>query len=390
MHSAKLRARRGFTLPETLISMTLMLTLIALSTQLFRIQSQAVSMQNGRLDAQSNSRYALSLLDRELRMAGVGVVDAQPLFVEAGPLSLAFNADLVSLDTADLGAVYINPDADSAGVDVMRTGEKLTLPGTSVQYPDTTYMQAVGIPSNAETMFYWLSRDSTSPRANEYILFRRVNARPAKVVARGIVYGGAGDTIFQYFKSDTLGNLIPISSSLLPLVHTAPIHGSQADTAKSALLDSIRQVRVQFTSLYHDPRTNVDVTRRLQLVIHMMNAGLIHHTTCGNPPLPVTPTAVVTPGNGGSIPQTYVTISWSPSVDDGTGEKDVERYALYRRLSTVSTFDEPFASVPAAQSSYSFQDTDLLSGQTWVYGVSAQDCTPAMSSVGTTAPVVIP
>jgi len=55
--------------------MTLMLILIGLSTQLFRKQSESVSTQNGRLDAQSNSRYALSLLDRELRVAGVGVVD---------------------------------------------------------------------------------------------------------------------------------------------------------------------------------------------------------------------------------------------------------------------------------------------------------------------------
>jgi hypothetical protein len=376
---------------ETMLSMTLMLTLIGLSTQLFRKQSNAVSTQNGRLDAQSNSRYALSMLERELRMAGAGVVDAQPLLVQAGALAITFNGNLVSLDTGDVGAVYINPDADSAGVDVLRNTEKITLPGTTTLYPDSTYMQATGVTSNAETISYWLSHDSTSSRTNEYILFRRVNARPPRLVARGIIYGGASDTIFQYFKGDTLGNLTPISTAALPLIHTAAIHGSQSDAGIPALIDSIRQVKVQFTTVYHDARTNADTYRRLQLTIHLMNAGLIHHTTCGNQPLSVAaPTATVFAANGGTIPQTYVRLSWSPSVDDGGGERDVERYALYRRLSGATTFDQPFASVPGGSPSYTFQDTDIISGQTWIYGVAAQDCTPASSSVSVTTAVVIP
>jgi type II secretory pathway pseudopilin PulG len=389
--SRRLRARRGFTLAETLLSMTLMLTLIGLSTQLFRKQSQAVSTQNGRLDAQSNSRYALSMLDRELRMAGAGVVDAQPLLVEAGPLAITFNANLVALDTGDIGAVYINPDADSAGVDALKTNEKITLPGTSIQYPDSTYMQASGITSNAETISYWLSHDSTSSRANEYILFRRVNARPARIVAKGIIYGGATDTVFQYMKSDTLGVLTPISPASLPLTHSAVVHGSQADAGTAALIDSIRQVNVQFTTVYHDARTNADTFRRLQLTIHLMNAGLIHHSTCGNQPISVTsPTATVFAANGGTIPQTYVRLTWSPSSTDGGGERDVERYALYRRLTGATTFDQPFASVPGGSPSYTFQDTDIISGQSWIYGVAAQDCTPSSSAVSVTTSVVIP
>ncbi len=381
--------RRGFTLVETLLSMTLMLALIGMSTQLFRKQSNAVATQTGRLDAQSNSRYALSSLDRELRMAGAGVVDMQPMLVQAGALAITFNADLVALDTGDLSAVYINPDADSSAVGVLRNTSKITLPGTSTQYPDSTYMQAAGVPSNAETVSYWLSRDSTSSRSNEYILFRRVNARPARVVARGILYGGASDTIFKYFKGDTLGNLTPISPALLPLIHSAAVHGSQADVGTKALIDSVRQVTVQFTSVYHDARTNADTYRRMQLTIHLMNSGPIHPTTCGNSPLGVTPTATVTAGDGVTT-QSYVTISWTRSLDEGAGERDVERYALYRRLSGVATFDQPFASIPAGSSAYTFDDTDVLTGQTWVYGVTAQDCTPASSPIGQTANAVIP
>lgn len=367
-----------------------MLLMLGLSTKLFRTQSTSVAMQEGRLSAQQNSRFALSLLDRELRVAGVGVADAQPLVVMAGPLGMTFNADLVSLDTSDLGSVYINADADSAAVDVLKTNEKITLPGTAKLYPDTNYQQNVGVPSNAETISYWLSQDSTSTHANEYILFRRANARPPRVVARGIIYNGVADTIFQYFKTDTLGVLTPILPAALPLIHTAAIHGSPADTGASAVTDSIKQVKVQFTSVYHDPRTRADVLRRMQLTIHLMNAGLIRHTTCGNPPLGVTATAVVTPANGITVFQPYVTISWTASVDDGAGEKDVERYAIYRRLSAVATFDEPFASAPGGSPPYSVQDADVQSGQSWVYGVTALDCTPASSPMASTATVVIP
>jgi hypothetical protein len=385
-----LRARQGFTMIEMVLSMTLMLTVIGLSSKVFRKQADAVSAQSGVLDAQQNSRYALSLLERELRVAGVGVIDQQPLLVMANTLGITFNANLVSLDTGDLGSVYVNPDADSAAVDVLRTSERIILPGTAVGYPDTTYMAGGNVPSNAETISYWLSPDSTVSYNNEYVLWRRVNARPPKMVARGIVYN-TGDTVFRYFKSDSLGNLTEISKAALPLIHTAPIHGTPGDTSKSALTDSIKQVKVQLTSVFHDPKLGTAKYRRLNLTIKLMNAGLIHHITCGNPPIaPTNVNANVTAANGTTIPQTYVTITWSPSVDDGAGEKDVERYAIYRRLTTVTTFDLPIGSMPGGKAGYSFTDTDVQTGQQWVYAVASQDCTPAVSSAVAASSVTIP
>lgn len=384
-----LRARRGFTLAEVVLAMSLMLVLIGLSTQLFQKQSRAVATQAGRLDAQQNSRFAMSMIDRELRIAGVGVVDAQPLLVQAAPLAITFNADLAALDTGDKGAVYINPDADSAAVDVLRNSEKVTLPTSTNQYPDSTYMQNGGVPSNAETISYWLSHDSTSSYTNEYILFRRANARPAKVVAKGIVVN-PGDTVFQYFKADSSGTLHAVPIASLPLIHFAAMHGSAADTGTSSWTDSLREVKVTLVSVYHDPRTGKDVTRKMQSIVHLMNAGLIHRSTCGQPPIAVAVTATLTPADGITVMQPFVTIAWSPSVDDGSGENDVERYAIYRRLSSATTFDEPLTSVPAGSASYSFVDSDLQSGQSWIYGVAAQDCTPSSSSIGTAPAVVIP
>ncbi len=390
MNAPILRSRRGFTLLEMILAMSLMLAMIGMTAQLFRKQSASVSTESGYLDAQQNSRFAVSMLERELRVAGVGVVDQQPLLVMADTLSLTFNADLVALDTGDMGSVYINPNTDSASVDVLRTNEAITLPRTSTTYPETTYTSSPGVPSNAETISYWLSHDSTSSYSYDYVLFRRVNAKPARVVARGIVYN-PGDTIFHYFKSDTLGNLTEIPPSALPIIHTAAIHGSTADTAHSALTDSIREVRLQFTTVFHDPRSGQAKLRQQRAIIHLMNAGLLHHFTCGNPPLaPGSVTASVTAANGTTVPQTYVTVAWTKSVDDGAGEKDVIRYAVYRRLSSVATFDEPFAGVPAGAGSYSFNDIDVQSGQTWVYAVAAVDCSPATSPTAQSSSVVIP
>ena len=72
-----------------------------------------------------------------------------------------------------------------------------------------------------------------------------------------------------------------------------------------------------------------------------------------------------------------MTIRWTASVDDGTGEKDVERYAMYRRLSSVTTFDEPIGSLPAGASPTRSAIPTCRAARQWVYAVSALDCSPA-------------
>jgi hypothetical protein len=114
---------------------------------------------------------------------------------------------------------------------------------------------------------------------------------------------------------------------------------------------------------------------------------LIRRTTCGDPPLGVTPT-FTTSAAGAAVP--FVQLAWSHSTDDGGGEKDVETYAIYRKAPAATSFDQPFASVPAGSSTYTFTDNNVVSGDSWVYGVSAQDCTPSSSPIGTTTTVVVP
>jgi hypothetical protein len=165
----------------------------------------------------------------------------------------------------------------------------------------------------------------------------------------------------------------------MPIYH-GMIHGSPTDTGKAAITDSIRVVRLHFLAASRDPRTGKDALRVVDTQVRLMNAGLLQRTSCGQPPFSVTGVT-----NVSSLPAAKVknvTVAWTKSTDDGAGEKDIERYAIFRRLSTDLTFGDPVASIPASLlATYSFVDTQVTVNATYVYGVSAQDCTPALSSM---------
>jgi hypothetical protein len=117
-----------------------------------------------------------------------------------------------------------------------------------------------------------------------------------------------------------------------------------------------------------------------------MNAGLLHFTSCGQPPYGSGVPVAVSSAPG--APVLTVTLTWTKSSDDGAGEKDIERYAIFRRLSAATSFGDPVSSIPATMAaSYSYVDTQVQPNQTYVYGVAAQDCTPLLSGVTSALPV---
>ena len=87
-----------------------------------------------------------------------------------------------------------------------------------------------------------------------------------------------------------------------------------------------------------------------------------------------------------------VTVTWTATLDDASGEMDIERYAIFRRPSSQAAFLEPISSIPASKlATYSFVDTAVIAGNTYVYGIAAQDCTPNLSAVtGSLAVTVLP
>jgi prepilin-type N-terminal cleavage/methylation domain-containing protein len=382
--STPARDRSGFTLLEMIIAMTVMAIALGLTVPFFRTEVQAFGNIAGRDDAQQNARYGVTMIDRELRVAGVGVVDPQPLIVQAAPYAITFNVDLVSRDINDRGATYYDPDIDPNAAASLPKTSKITLPLSAVQYPDSNYNQAVGVPSEAETVSFWVAPDPDPSANGTYALFRRVNAMPATVVAKALVLP-TGEPAFRYFKADTLGQLVEIPQSMLPIYHSAAIHNSKADTAKSALTDSIRVVRVRITGQFID-RKGVKNARPVETGVRIMNAGLLHFHTCGDPPIFSSPVLAVV----STIPSTKVVVTWNSAIDQSSGEKDVEQYSIYRRSSANPLFTEPLASIPSGTPTYTFTDTQVQSGNSLVYGIAAVDCGGQSSAVNSAPLVIVP
>ncbi len=385
-----MRNRRGFTLIELTISMLLLLFIAGAAVQFLRRQTNLVTKETSRMDAMQNAQFAASQIDRDLREAGAGVADNQPMLVQIDSQAFTFNANLVSIDSGDVRAIYQLADADTNGSRSMLQSERRPLPNSSPvkNYPDTTYFAASGVQSGAETISYFLRPDSTTTLPNRYLLFRRDNALAPVLVARDLVRDARDTTpMFTYYKADTLNRLVPLAKNLFPLYHVM-IHGASNDTGKNALTDSIRAVRIHLLAASRDFRTGQDALRSVDVLVRVMNAGLLEYKTCGMPPL-TTPIPTVVSSAAGALTKS-VTITWGPSGDDGGGEKDIERYAIFRMLSTQTAFGDPISSIPAgAKASYSFVDTDVIAGNTYVYGIAAEDCTPLLSGVTSSLAVTV-
>ena len=390
-HAPARAARRGFSLTELVVAITLIALVFAVAIPFFQAQARAVGHHAGRLDTQLNVRFGLTTIERDLRAAGVGVVDAQPLLVEAAPLAVTFNADLVVRDSADGSAVYYDPDVSPSAAGGMTALGTVRLPATGAFYPDCTFVQtgAPGVRTRAETVSFYAAPDGSSGRADQYVLWRRVNGDPAEVVARGIVVPPGG-AIFRYFKTDSIGRLVEVQRDSLPMRHSAPMHGAAADVGRSALTDSVRVVTVQLVGRLHDRRANRDVVDTARTSVRLVNAGLLNRSTCGESPLfggAVSALADNDPSDGTA----RVRVWWGPATDELGGERDVERYVIYRRRAADPQFGEPFTSVASGGgATYALFDTQVTRGESYVYAVAAQDCTPSSSSLRVSGAVVVP
>lgn len=376
-------ARSGFTLLEIMISITILLMVFAMTFPLFRSQVEAMGSTAGRADAQQNVRFAISTIERQIRVAGAGVSDQQPLLVQADPFAVTFNADYAARDTAAeggaFGAVYFDPDLPVGSTMSMTPTQQITLPLSTVVWPTVAYTRGGGPPSAAETISFWVAPDNSPGSNGRYALFRRVNAMPIDTLARGIVLDPATPP-FTYQTIDASGTVQDVPAATLPAFHVA-IHGSPADTGSSALTDQIRFVKVHLIGSFIE-RDGTTSHRPADASIRLLNAGLLNHATCGDPPVfGQSVSAVASTGQ--------VLLSWAPATDESAGEKDVEKYVIYRRP-VAGAFADPLASIPAGQSSYSFTDTQVSSGNQWIYAVAAEDCGGQFSPLSVSNQVSVP
>ena len=86
---------------------------------------------------------------------------------------------------------------------------------------------------------------------------------------------------------------------------------------------------------------------------------------------------------------TQVRVAWTKSLEEAGGERDVSLYVVAKRLAAGTEWFELRNVVATNAASYSWDDQDFSIG-TWVYGVYAQDCSPANSGFTLSGSVVVP
>ncbi|MEX2466133.1 MAG: prepilin-type N-terminal cleavage/methylation domain-containing protein [Gemmatimonadota bacterium] len=382
------RGRAGMTLIELLVALTIFGVIISVALTFMAQQNTAFQTALERMSALRNARYAVTLLTQDLETLGTNVPGNQPSLVYADADVVTFSADYATNVAGDPFAVFHDPGAPAG--QVRAPGTSFTIPTTSVTAADTVYEVGPGIVSPAEMLTFYFAPDTTTARTDDFVLHRQINGAAAEVVARHLLRD-VNAPFFSFerevLEPDGTSALVSVPDSVLPVHHSEPLHLSPADTAASAMADSLRAVRltvIATNGLVGEDERSVRVERR----IGFPNAGRSVLSTCGSPPLfGDTLIATSTTLAGG---ESAVELVWGRALDEAGGEEDVVRYVLWRRDSGSSDWGEPYVAVPAGASTYTYQDATVESGTIYEFAVAAQDCTPTLSSLHSSGLVVVP
>ncbi len=382
------RPAAGFTLVELLITLVVFSAVMAGTLGFLRSQGRAMPLGSDRMNAVQNLEFALTTMQQRLRAAGANLPDAQPALIYAGTNVVAFNADFATNLPNDPFAVYYDPDVPAGAVTALTKAQSITLPLTTVAYPDTSYLIG-GINSPAETIIFFVAPDSSTARADDYALFEQVNGGPPSLVSRNII-GSPTTVYFEYYRLTRVGGAISLDSlpaAKLPLRHSVPIHFALADTGAAAVIDSVRGIRVTFTV---SNGQSGKAERRYTLVrfMELPNVGIATRRTCGD--APILGTTLTATGITQLDGKPAVRLAWNPATDEYGGEKDVVQYVIWRKRITDVTWGTPYLSLPAGSPTYLYDDAAVTSGVTYQYQLAAADCTPSSSPTTTSAPVTIP
>ena len=169
-------------------------------------------------------------------------------------------------------------------------------------------------------------------------------------------------------------------SSLLPLIRV-PLTSSMTgtDSANATRPDSIQAIRMNFRVTNGLTGTD-ERLRDVSTVVALPNNGMPSASICGRSPFPAGTLSAVqdaTPGSG------RVVLSWAASPDQEAGETDVWQYVIYQKLAGAPLWEDPVMNLgkTVGAPSYTLDVGGLVPGVNYDFGVSAQDCTPAMSTM---------
>lgn len=389
------RSRRGFTLTELLVTLTIFGIVISSAISFLLAQTKGFRQISLRSEQIQSGRFTRDVMRQELRTVGTNVTSDQPMVVYASDSVFAFNSDLLTnlVDSVRFtGAVYVDRYATADEASAMQLSAAGAIPGTSFAYPLAAYTRAAGTIGDAETVVFRFTRDTGSTDPTAFMLLRRVNGGEPEVLASGLKKS-TGKPFFRYWYDPTRYN--PLATTLdtvprnwLPLAKTVAKRGEVPDTgtAVSARIDQVRGVEVT----YESTRQINGKAEIVQYIVPMPNTAVAEQSRgCGRPPLD--PPGALAQWESDSL---AVMLTWGPAVDDGNGEQDAVRYVIWRKIVGAGSWGTALASISAKSgtASYSYKDTGVETGlgRWYQYGIAVQDCTPNLSGVTGSNTVKVP
>ena len=315
------RRPAGLTLIEILVAMTLTVAVFAITLPFLKTQTEAIGRGASRMDADQVARYAVTMIDRDLRRASAD--SGQPLLVLAAPRAIVFTADLLAADANGVDAVDIDLNLSASATTAWRLANAAALPTTGRTFPTRDYLDRRGAVSGRETISYWLSPDTVAGRTDLFVLWRRVNAGDSSAVVRELVLP-TDTAFFAYERPDTVTTGGVLGRGLRAIAGVRlPLYWD------SLAIDSIRAVSMRATGRYRDARTGVETTSTVRFSTMLVNSPGRLLSDCGVAPTPPTsPVSIAESKNNDGLWE--VKVSWSPSTDDAkaSGARDVRGYAL--------------------------------------------------------------
>jgi len=385
LNSAGSGSAPGFTIVELLVSLLVFGVVMTMAFRFLQVQNEGFRKGLDYMATLQTLRYAVGTLEQDIQTAGTNLVDGQPEVVYAGEDVVAFNSDYASRTPFDPFAVFFDPDLEDRVARSLTRDRRALIPESSFYYPDSTYRDGSGLAGPAETLIFFFTPDDNTEREDDYALYRQVNMEEPQLVASDLLQV-EGEPFFRYLTDNGLG-VDSIADDLLPLAHTAPIHGSQADTGRVSLVDSIRAVRVTVAAT-NGKEGELERTSELTRIVRMPNMGFGMLEVCGSRPILGSGLSATLSADEGGNP--IVHLAWAKAVDEAGGENDIVRYVIWRKEVGVTEWEEPYLSIPAGQDSYVYQDADLVPGKTYQYALATQDCTPTLSSMISASAIYIP
>lgn len=392
-----MRDRRGMTLVEMLIAMTIFVVILGSALGVLSKQLKAFDKNTSDMGLLQNLSFSTNLLQQELSLAGNNVPDNQPPVIYAGATAFIYNADYAS-NTDSISPAFYNPGLPVGQVDALTAAQKFNLPGTSpaFAYPDSNYFArgSTTMNSPAETISWYFVSDTSNHVTSTYVLYRQVNDQAPEPVVRNVTQT-PGTNFFRYYYQNvpasgtSSATLDTIPTASMPLKHSVPLHNSSTDVGAAALIDSLARVEVSFTVTNGLTGTSAR-SRAVTFSAPLPSMGTRAVVSCGNAPIlgtALNATWIIT----GSPVDTIMRLTWSQATDEASGEQDVRSYIIWRRAKGATDWGDPIETVPAGSTTPSWTDPSAQPvAPGYDYALAAQDCTPSLSTIATASPPVSP